>query len=192
MGGIGLLLHRTSSASLAEIKPYNSRVLVAHFNGNPATTIIEHYAPVEGDEDAIDHYKELSDITRIIPKRNVLLVIGDCNAHLGSEDALYTFNDKTNNNGKLLLDYFIETNLIIASTRFQKKRGKIFTFISERNNFKSQIDYILINNKWKNCLNNFQAYSSFASVGSDHSILSATLRLSLRSKTATPRKANYE
>ena len=45
--GIGLLLNRTSSASLAEIKPYNSRILVAHFNGNPATTIIVHYATVE-------------------------------------------------------------------------------------------------------------------------------------------------
>ena len=68
IGGIGLLLNRTSSASLVEIKPYNSRILVVHFNGNPATTIIVHYAPVEGDEDAIDHYEELSDITSTIPK----------------------------------------------------------------------------------------------------------------------------
>ena len=42
IGGIGLLLNRASSASLAEIKPYNSRILVAHFNGNPATTTIVH------------------------------------------------------------------------------------------------------------------------------------------------------
>ena len=41
------------------------------------------------------------------------------------------------------------------------------------NNRKSQIDYILINSKWKNSLKNWQAYSSFASVGSDHRILSA-------------------
>ena len=39
IGGIGLLRNTTSSASLAKIKPYNSRVLVAHFNGNPATTM---------------------------------------------------------------------------------------------------------------------------------------------------------
>ena len=106
ISGIELLLNSTSSASLAEIKPYNSRVLVAHFNGNPATTIIVHYAPVEGDEVVIDHFEQLSDITRTIQKHNVL-VIGDSNAHLGPEDALYTFHDKTNNNGKLLLDYSI-------------------------------------------------------------------------------------
>ena len=51
--------------------------------------------------------------------------------------------------------------------------------MSEMNNRKSQIDYILINNKWKNCLKNCQAYSSFASVGSDHCVLSAKFRLSL-------------
>ena len=177
---------------MAEIKPYNSRILVAYINGNPATTIIVHYAPVGGDEDAIDHYEQLSDITRTIPKHNVLLVIGDCNAHLGPEDALCTFHDKTNDNGKLLLDYSIEANLIIANTRFQKKQGKLYTFMSEINNRKSQIDYILINSKWKNSLKNCQAYSSFASVGSDHRKLSAKLRLSLRSKAVTPRKENYD
>ena len=64
--------------------------------------------------------------------------------------------------------------------------------MSEMSNRKSQIDYILINNKWKNCLKNCQAYSNFASVGSDHRILSTKLRLSLQSKTATPRKENYD
>ena len=128
-----------------------------------------NYSGYSGYEDAIDHYEQFSDITRTIPKHDVLLVIGDCNAHLGPENALYTFHDKSNNNGKLL-DYSIETNLIIANTRFQKKRGKLFTFMSEMNNRKSQIDYILINNKWKNCLKNCQAYSNFASVGSDHRI----------------------
>ena len=192
IGDIGLLLNRTSSASLAEIKPYNSRILVVHFNGNPATNIIVHYAPIEGDEDAIDYYEQLSDTTCTVSKHNVLLVIGDCNAHLGPEDALHTFHDKTSDNGKLLLEYSIEANLIIANTRFQKKRGKLFTFMSEMNNRKSQIDYILINSKWKNSLKNCQAYSSFASVGSDHRTLSAKLRLSLRSKAVTPRKENYD
>ena len=192
IGGIGLLLNRRSSASLAEIKPYNSRILVVHFNGNTATTIIVHYAPVEGNEDAIDHYEQLSGITRTIPKHNVLLVIGDSKAHLGPEDALYTFHDKTSDNGKLLLDYSTEANLIIVNTRFQKKRGKIFTFMSEMNNLKPQIDYILTNSNWKNSLKNCQAYSIFASVGSDYCILSAKRRLSLRPKAVTPRKENYD
>ena len=64
--------------------------------------------------------------------------------------------------------------------------------MSEMNNRKSQIDHILINIKWKNCLKNCEAYSSSASVGSDHRILSAKRRSSLRSNTATPRKENHD
>ena len=64
--------------------------------------------------------------------------------------------------------------------------------MSEMNNRKSQIDYILIDNKWKNFLKNCQACSSFVSVRSDHCILSAKPRLHLWSKVAAPRKENYD
>ena len=134
----------------------------------------------------------INSVTLLAPSQNnVLLVIGDCNAHLGPANALYTFHDKTND-GKLLLDHSIETDLLIANTKSQKKRGKLFTFMPEMNNRKSQIDNILINNKWENCLKNCQTYSRFASVGSDHLILSAKPRLSLLSKVATPKKENYD
>ena len=89
---LGLLVNRTSSAALAEIKSYNSRIL-AHFNGNPATTTIIHYVPVESTTAAIDRFEHLSDITLIVPKHNVLLLIGAYNAHTGPEDALYIFHD---------------------------------------------------------------------------------------------------
>ena len=75
--------------------------------------------------------KHLSEITGTFSKHNVLLVICDCNAHICPEDALYTFHNRTYNNGKLF-DYSLEANLIIANTRFQKKQGKLFTFTSDK------------------------------------------------------------
>ena len=89
------MINRTSSAALAEIKPNNSLILAAHFNGNPATTIIMHYAPVEGTPEAIHHYEHSSDITRTVPKHNVLLVIDDCNTHLCPKNEIYAFHDRT-------------------------------------------------------------------------------------------------
>ena len=44
---------------------------------------------------------------------------------------------------------------------------------------KSQIDYILVNKKLKNSVKNVEAYSSFASAGSNHRIVIARLKLSL-------------
>lgn len=36
-----------------------------------------NYAPQEGTQDAIDHYKELTDTINSLPKHNILLLIGD-------------------------------------------------------------------------------------------------------------------
>ena len=62
IGGIELLLNSTSSASLAEIKPYNSLILVAHFNGNPATTIMVHYALITMS----------NSVTLLVPSKNIM------------------------------------------------------------------------------------------------------------------------
>ena len=57
---------------------------------------------------------------------------------------------------------------------------------------KSQVDYILVNRKWKNSVKDVEAYSSFSSLGSDHRILTAKIKLSLRMKKSAPRKIPYD
>ena len=62
------------------------------------------------------------------------------------------------------------------------------------NNTKAQIDYVLINNKWKNSALNCEAYSSFEGVSTDHRIVTAKIRLSLRKnakRTATTKHYDW-
>ena len=191
-GGVGLLLSKTTESALTEIKSYNERMIIAHFNGNPLTTVIVHYSPTKGSETAEDHYNNLANTIKSIPKHNVLLVVGDCNAHIGKEEAKFTYHQVTNTNRKLLLDLAEENNLIITNTIFQKRLGKLWIYISDMNGTKSQIDYKLINRKWKNSLRNVESYSSFSSIGSDYRIVSAKLKLSLRRSKTPPRKAAYD
>ena len=106
---------------------------------------------------------------------------------LGLDDAKFTHHDITNRNGKYLVELATEKNLIIANTQFRKKAGKLWTFTSPGGN-KYQLDYILIRRKWRNSLQNAEAYNTFASVGSDHRIVSARVRLSLRKSKTLPRK----
>ncbi|MEM7019132.1 MAG: hypothetical protein AAF512_17545 [Pseudomonadota bacterium] len=47
-GGVGLLVSKTTESALAGIIPFNERIIIAHFNGNPMTTVIVHYSPTEG------------------------------------------------------------------------------------------------------------------------------------------------
>ena len=77
----------------------------------------------------------------------------------------------------------LENRLICLNTEFQKRKGKLWTY-TFANNTKAQIDYILINKKWNNSILNYKAYSSFEGVSSDHRIITAKIRLSLRRNAA--------
>ena len=88
------------------MRSHSDRILVANFQGNPATTVITTYCPTNVvNEDIIEgHYDNLRRAIDSIPAHNVLLVVGDFNARIGPEDAKFTFHDTTNRNGKYLVD----------------------------------------------------------------------------------------
>ena len=49
----------------------------------------------------------------------------------------------------MLKDYLQENNMLYLNTHFQKIHGQLWTHNSP-NYFKSQIDLLIINKKWKN------------------------------------------
>ena len=61
---------------------------------------------------------------------NTRMVVGDFNVRIGADDARYNFHETTNSNGKYLLELTFEKNFIILNTYFQKRKGKLWTFIS--------------------------------------------------------------
>ena len=89
-----------------------------------------------------------------------------------------------NYGGQHLTDFMIENRLACLNTNYQKREGKLWTY-TYANNTKAQIDYVLINKKWKNSALNCEAYSSFEGVSTDHRIVTAKIRLSLRKKRQT-------
>ena len=64
--------------------------------------------------------------------------------------------------------------------------------MSDMNGCKTQIDFILVNRKWRNSVHNVEAYNSFSSLGGDHRLVTATIHLSLRKSKAVPRKKQYD
>ncbi|XP_072039109.1 craniofacial development protein 2-like [Amphiura filiformis] len=189
VGGVGILLNKNAKNSLASVRSHNNRILITNFQCNPATTVIVTYCPTNvADEDIVEnHYDSMRRAIEFISAHNLLIVMGDFNARVGLEDTKFTYHDTTNRNGKYLVELATEKNLIIANTQFRKKAGKLWTFTSPGGN-NYQLDYILIRRKWRNSLQNAEAYNTFASVGSDHRIVSARIRLSLRESTTFPRK----
>ena len=193
--GVGMLLSPNAYKALNAIENITPRIIVATFNGNPAITVISCYSPtnVASKEDKDTFYAELTELTKSIPKHNVILIGGDMNARIGKKDAKGSvYNRATNENGQHLLDYIQECNLKALNTAFTKRAGKLWTHTLP-NGKRSQIDYIMINDKWKNSGLNCEAYSTFCTVGSDHRIVTARLRLSLRqNKTSSLKKIRYD
>ena len=75
---------------------------------------------------------------------------------------------------------------------FQKKPAKLWTYLSDMSGRKTQVDYITINKKWKNSVHNCQSYNSFSSLGSDHRVVTAKIKLSFRKRQTKPCGDNHD
>ena len=63
----------------------NDRMISVHFQGKPFNiTIIQAYAPTSNVEKAEWFYVDLQDLLELTPPKDVLFIIGDWNAKLGS------------------------------------------------------------------------------------------------------------
>ena len=155
--------------SIERIKP---SMMTATFNGNPRITIISCYSPTNvSEETELDaFYDELSSLVRSIPKHNVLVIGGDMNAQIGKNgNNRHSFYNTSNRNRQHLTEFLMENRLTCIKTNYQKREGKLWTY-TYVNHSKAQIDYALINKKWKNSAMNCEAYSYFEGVSSDHRI----------------------
>ena len=171
--------------SIERIQP---RMLAATFNGNPRAI-----TNVSEETELVAFYDEQSSLVRSIPKHNLLVIGGDMNAQIGKNgNSKYSLHNTSNTNGQHLTDFMIENRLTCLNRNYQKREGKLWTY-TYANNSKAQIDYVFMNKKWKNRAINCDAYSSFEGVSSDHRIVTAKIRLSLRKNaTRTATSKHYD
>ena len=67
----------------------NDRMISVHFQGKPFNiTVIQAYAPTSNPEEAeVERfYEDLQDLLELTPKKDVLFIIGDWNAKVGSQE----------------------------------------------------------------------------------------------------------
>jgi len=99
------------------------------FQGKPFNvTVIQAYAPTSNAEEAEVEwfYEDLQDLLELTPTKDVLFIIGDWNAKVGSQKTpgvtgkfgLGIWNEA----GQRLIQFFQENSLVIANTLFQHRR----------------------------------------------------------------------
>ena len=194
VGGVGFLINPQVYKSVTKIEQINSQIVKATFDDNPVTTVTSCYSTTNACEEQQrqDFHTSLSERTRAIPKHNISIIGGDMNAKFCPADCKgSSFNRKTNANGQTLLSLLDECDLAVTNTRFQKRNEKLWTF-TYPNGKKAQLDYILVNKKWQNTVRNCEAYNIFCSIGSDHPIVTAELKLKLRATKNLKKKKKYD
>ena len=120
----------------------NNRMISVHFQGKPFT-VIQVCAPTSNAEEAeVERfYEDLQDLLELIPKEDVLFIIGDWNAKVGSQETpgvtgkfgLVIWNEAR----QRLVEFCQENTLVIANTLFQQHKRRLHMEIARWSTLKS-------------------------------------------------------
>ena len=107
------------------------------FQGKPLNiTVIQVYAPTSNAEEAeVERfYQDLQDLLELTPKKDVLFIIGDCNAKLGSQETPGVTGKFglgiRNEAGQRLTEFCQKNTLVIANTLSQQHMRRLYTWTS--------------------------------------------------------------
>ena len=104
-------------------------MISVHFQGKPFNiTVIQVYALTSNAEEARVEwfYEDLQDLLELIPQKDVLFIIGDWNAKVGSQEIPGVTGKfgfwVQNEAGQRLIKVFQESTLVIANNLFQQHK----------------------------------------------------------------------
>ena len=112
-------------------------MISVHFQGKSFNiTVIQVYAPTSNTEEAEVEwfYEDLQDLLELTPKKDVLFIIGNRNAKVGSQETagvtgkfgLGIWNEA----GQRLIELCQENPLVIKNTLFQQHKRRLHTWTS--------------------------------------------------------------
>ena len=87
--GVAIIVNKRVQDAVFGCSLKNDRMIFVCFQGKPFTiTVIQVYAPTSNAEETEDEriYEDLQDLSELTPKRDVLFIIGDWNAKVGSQE----------------------------------------------------------------------------------------------------------
>ena len=112
-------------------------MISVRFQGKPFNiTVIQVYAPTSNAEEAeVERfYEDIQDLLEQTPKKDVLYIIGDCNAKVGSQETPGLTGKfglgVQNEAGQRHIEFCQENPLVIANTLFQQHKRRLYTWTS--------------------------------------------------------------
>ena len=129
------------------------------FQGKPfIVTVIQVYALASNAEEVeVEQFNEdLQDLLELTPQKEVLFIIGDWNAEVGSQEIPGVTGKFglgiQNEAGQRLIEFCQGNSLVIANTLFQQHKRRLYTWTSPDGQYRNQIDYILCSQRWRSSI----------------------------------------
>ena len=116
------------------------------------------YASISNTEEAeVERfYEDLQDILELTPKIDILFIIGEWNAKVGSQETPGVTSKSglgmQNEAGQRLIEFCQENALVIANTLFQQHKRRLYTWTSPDGQHQNQIDYVLCSQRWRSSI----------------------------------------
>uniref|UniRef100_A0A8D8SXR8 Craniofacial development protein 2 n=1 Tax=Cacopsylla melanoneura TaxID=428564 RepID=A0A8D8SXR8_9HEMI len=187
--GVGIIVHKSIAPKVRNFVPINERIMLIQMEAAPVNiNILQVYAPTsDHTEEEINYfYTQIASITRKIPKKEVLIVMGDFNAKVGQGRTGNHIGPhglgERNKQGDKLSSFAGENDLVIMNTFFELPPRRLYTWTSPQDGKKeglivrNQIDYVLINQRYRNSCKSAKTYPG-ADINSDHNLLVAEFRV---------------
>ena len=156
--GVAIIVHKRVRNAVLGCNLKNNRMISVRFQGKPFNImVIQVYASTSNAEEAeVERfYEDLQDILELIPKKDVLFIIGDWNAKVRSQktpEVTGKFGIEVQNEaGQRLIEFCQENALVIANTLFQQHKRRLYTWTSDGQH-RYQIDYILCSHRWRSSI----------------------------------------
>ena len=112
-------------------------MISVRFQGKPfSITAIQVYIPTtNADKAEVEQfYDDLQDLLELTPPKDVLFVIGDWTAKVGSQEipavTVKSGLGRQNEAGQRLTEFCQENSLVIANTLFQQHKRRLYTWTS--------------------------------------------------------------
>ena len=142
-----------------EVKPFNINVMQVYA------------ATQDHDGEEIEKfYQEIQNSIKYAKSDEVICIMGDSNAKVGNERYQNSKNawlGRRNKRGERLVQFCQENKLIIANTWLQQPVRKLYTWKSPGDISINQIDYIMFNERFRNCIKQAKTYPG-ADMNFDH------------------------
>ena len=146
--GVAIVVNKRVQNAILGCSLKNDRMISVHFQGKPLNImVIQAYAPTSNTEEAeVERfYEDLQDVLELTPKKDVLFIIGDWNAKVGSQETPGVTGKfdlgVQNEAGEKLIEFCQENALVMANTLFQQHKRRLYTWTSPYGQYQNQSDY---------------------------------------------------